>query len=138
MGGNGRLREDRGVAICRGGNRLPLGDQKSVGSDAERGVVMKAAPAAPLEVSEAKFLLELEVIALNAPAQFGEINQTGKADVLWQCRQPVLGRLLLISRHEQVGKCAGYEQAMSILVEAAVADHDEAEHPFDDVEGMLD
>jgi hypothetical protein len=29
-------------------------------------------------------------------------------------------------------------QAMSVLVEAAVADHDEAERPLDDVEGMLD
>jgi hypothetical protein len=44
----------------------------------------------------------------------------------------------MAAHHEQVGKCAGHEQAMSIFVGAAVADHDEAEHSFDDVEGMLD
>ena len=59
---------------------------------------MKAAPAASLEVSQAEFLLELQVVALDAPAQFGEINQTGKADILWQRRQPILGRLGLALR----------------------------------------
>ena len=44
----------------------------------------------------------------------------------------------MAARHEQVGKCAGNEQAMSVLVQPAVADHDEAEYPLDDVEGMLD
>ena len=46
-------------------------------------------------MSEAELLLELQVVALDTPAQFGEINQTGKADGLWQRRQPILGRLLL-------------------------------------------
>ena len=44
----------------------------------------------------------------------------------------------MAARHEQVGERAGDKQAMSVLVEPAVADHDEAEQPLDDVEGMLD
>ena len=44
----------------------------------------------------------------------------------------------MAARHEQVGEGAGDEQAMSVLVEPAVANHDEAEQPLDDVEGMLD
>src|SRR5882724_12722238 len=56
---------------------------------------MKAAPAASLEVSKAEFLLELLVVALDAPAQLGQIDQTGKVDGLRQGRQPVLCRFLL-------------------------------------------
>ena len=47
----------------RRGNRLPLGDQESVGQDAQRGVVMEAAPTPPFEMPEPNFLLEFLVIA---------------------------------------------------------------------------
>ena len=57
--------------------------------------MMKAAPAASLEVAKAEFLLEVVIVTLGAPAQFGPINQAGKADRLRQHRQPVLRRLLL-------------------------------------------
>src|SRR5215831_12803244 len=42
------------------------------------------------------------------------------------------------SRHEQIGQCAGDDEAMSVLCQSAVAYLDEAEHPFDDPNRMLD
>jgi hypothetical protein len=39
-----------------------------VGCDAQRGVVMKAAPSASLELPEPNLLLEFLIIALDAPA----------------------------------------------------------------------
>src|ERR1700710_537673 len=50
-------------------------DEKAVCRYAQRRVVVKAAPAAPLEMPQAKFLLELLVIALNTPAQFCESHE---------------------------------------------------------------
>src|SRR5262249_10525887 len=67
----------------------------AVGGDAEGGVMMKATPAAALIVAEPDLLLEFLIVAFDAPAQFGEIDQTGEADVLGQSRQPILCRLLL-------------------------------------------
>jgi hypothetical protein len=59
---------------------------------------MQAAPAASLVVPEAKFLLELLIVPLDPPAQLGPINQILKANRLWQCGQPVFGRLGLVLR----------------------------------------
>src|SRR4030081_2812827 len=53
--------------------------------------MMKAAPAASLIVSEPDLLLELLIVALDAPAQFGEIDQLAEADLLRQGREPVFG-----------------------------------------------
>ena len=55
----------RGCRQLRG-NPRPLGDQESVGGDAQGGVMMEAAPAAPFIVSQAQFLFELLVIARDA------------------------------------------------------------------------
>jgi len=82
--GNGRFREDRGGTRSRGGNRLPLGDQEPVGGDAQRGVVVEAAPTAPLVVPEAEFLLQFLVVALDPPAQLGAVDQLGEGDVIGQ------------------------------------------------------
>jgi hypothetical protein len=52
------------------GNRLPLGDQESVGGDAQGGVMMETSPAAPFVVAKPDLLLEVMVIAssnLGAP-----------------------------------------------------------------------
>ena len=46
--------------------------------------MMEAAPATPLKVSEPDFLFQLLIIALDAPAQFGQIDQTGEANILRQ------------------------------------------------------
>jgi hypothetical protein len=40
--------------------------------------------------------------------------------------------------HEQIGQCTGHEQAMSVLVELAVAHLGKAEHPLADPDRMLD
>src|SRR5882672_6820851 len=57
--------------------------------------MMEAAPAAPLKMRKPNLLLELLIVTLDAPAQFGEIDQTSKGNILRQCREPVFGRLLL-------------------------------------------
>src|SRR5215203_2793162 len=56
---------------------------------------METAPAAPLIVPQSEFLLELLVVALDAPPELGEFDQAREADLLWQRREPVFGRLLL-------------------------------------------
>src|SRR5260370_26015434 len=53
--------------------------------------MVKAAPPAALIMSEPDFLLELLVVAFDAPAQLGVIDQTIKGDVLRQVREPVAG-----------------------------------------------
>ena len=42
------------------------------------------------------------------------------------------------ARHEQIGQRAGHEQAMSVLLETAIAHLGEAEHPLDDPDRMFD
>ncbi len=51
---------------------------KSIGRDAQRAVMMETGPSAPLVVPEPNFLLELLVIALDAPAHFGDVDQTSE------------------------------------------------------------
>src|SRR4030081_3607179 len=55
--------------------------------------MMKATPAASFIVPEPDFLLELLIIALDAPAQLGGIDQIAECDAARQSREPVLGRL---------------------------------------------
>src|SRR5918912_3520579 len=55
--------------------------------------MMEAAPAAPLVVSQAQFLFQLLVIALDPPAQFGEIDQALEGYVRRDGGQPVFGGL---------------------------------------------
>src|SRR5436853_402693 len=56
---------------------------------------MEAAPSPAFEVPEPNLLLELLIIALDAPAQLSQIDEGGKIDVFRQGRQPVFDRLLL-------------------------------------------
>ena len=56
--------------------------------------MMEAAPASALEMPEPDFLLEIAIVALDAPTQLGEIDETGKADGLRQGGEPVFRRLL--------------------------------------------
>jgi hypothetical protein len=55
-------------------------------------VVMEAAPSTSFEVGKAQFGFELFVVALDAPAQLGPIDETGKLDIFGQAREPVFGR----------------------------------------------
>ena len=93
--GYGKFREQRGGTRSTGGNRLPLGDQESVGRNAQRGVVMEAAPPTPFKMAESKLLLKLLIVALDAPAQFGDVDQPAERDVFRKGREPVFGRLVL-------------------------------------------
>jgi len=68
IAGNGRFRAALGGA--------PLGDQESVGRDTQGGVVVEAAPSAAFEMPEPDLLFEILVVAVDAPAQFGEVDQT--------------------------------------------------------------
>jgi hypothetical protein len=47
-------------------------------------MVMKAAPSAALEMAQPNLLLELLIIALDAPAQFGDVDQAIEGDGVWE------------------------------------------------------
>src|SRR5262252_11073359 len=55
--------------------------------------MMEASPSAPLEVAEPNLLLEFLIVALDAPAQLGKIDEAPKADARRQRREPIFGRL---------------------------------------------
>src|SRR3954471_22508709 len=59
-------------------------------------MVVEAAPAAALIVPEPEFLLELLVVAFDAPSELGKFNQARETNVLRQGREPVFGGLLLV------------------------------------------
>src|SRR3954469_22294337 len=81
-----------------GGNPHPFGDQEAIGCKAQTGMVVEAAPAAALVVPEPQFLLELLVVAFDAPPELGKFDQAREADVLRQGREPVFGGLPLAFR----------------------------------------
>ena len=56
---------------------------------------MEAAPAAPFEMPEPDLLLEFLIVALDAPAQLGDVDQRSKAMFFGKRREPVFGRLVL-------------------------------------------
>src|SRR6266536_5940161 len=53
-------------------------------------MVIEAAPAAALEMVEPELVLELLIVALDAPAQLGEADEVGERRRLRQRRQPIL------------------------------------------------
>src|SRR3954453_8311665 len=57
--------------------------------------MVEAAPSSAFKMPETDFLLELKVVALDAPAQLGEVDQTMEGDVRRQRRQEVFGWLFL-------------------------------------------
>src|ERR1044072_3582218 len=61
-------------------------------------MVVEPAPAAALVVPQPEFLLELLVVALDAPPELGAFDQAREADILRQGREPVRGGLLLAFR----------------------------------------
>src|SRR5437899_8818792 len=56
---------------------------------------MEASPSSSFEVAEPDLLLEFLVVTLDAPAEFGQIDEASEANVAGQARKPVLGRLFL-------------------------------------------
>src|SRR3954466_1222837 len=59
---------------------------------------MEPAPAAPLIMPQSEFLLELLVVALDAPAQLGQRDEAVEGDVLGKGGEPVFRRPLLLRR----------------------------------------
>jgi len=76
----------------RGGKSTPLGHQEAIGGYAECGVMMEAAPTAPFEVAQAKFLFQFFVVAFDDPALFGQSDKVPQSDAFYQVRQPVFAR----------------------------------------------
>src|SRR3981189_1490003 len=58
----------------------------------------EAAPPAPFVIAKARFLLELLIIALDPPPQFGQIDQTIEGGIFGQGRKPIFGRLGFVFR----------------------------------------
>ena len=54
---------------------------------------MESAPASPFEMGEAEFAFEFLVVALDAPAQFGRVDENVERGVFGQGRKPVFRRL---------------------------------------------
>src|ERR1700680_3276143 len=73
-------------------SRDSLREEEGVGGDTQRGVVVKAAPTAALEMAEAKLLFELLVVALDTPAQLGDAHQFLERSGGGQGAQEVFGR----------------------------------------------
>src|SRR6476619_6408176 len=55
-------------------------------------MMMKAAPSASFIVAEPEFLLQFLIVALDPPAQFGEIDEIPQRHIGWQTGQPILRR----------------------------------------------
>ena len=80
------------------GESSPARQSETHSGDAHRGVVVEAAPSTAFEMSKSDFLLELLIVALDAPAQFGEVNQISKGNVLRKVEsQYLVGSFLLLA-----------------------------------------
>ena len=69
-----------------------LQGQKAIGGDAQAGVVMEAGPVASFVVTQPEFLLEFQVVPLDAPAPFDRMDEGMEGDVFGERRKPVAGR----------------------------------------------
>src|ERR1700741_4753910 len=66
--GKGRFFEDISGARARGGKSGPFGHQESISGNAHRRVMMEPSPASSFEMTEPDLLLQLLIVALDAPA----------------------------------------------------------------------
>ncbi len=94
--------------VAGGGKKASLQHQEAIGGNRQGGMVMKAAPVSSFKMTEAKFLLQLFVVALDAPAQLDDGHQFAQTNRERQVRQPVFGWLLLRCRPlDQQPLCRG-------------------------------
>src|ERR1700749_3326259 len=75
------------------GKKAALGNQKTVGCDAQAGMMMKTAPVAGLVMAKAELLLDLLVIPLDPPARLGNPHEALQRRALGQIGEPALGWL---------------------------------------------
>src|SRR5215469_11228880 len=85
-----RRAEALAAARASGGKSAAFGDQEAVGGNAERGMMMEAAPGTALEVVKPQFLLEFLEVALDSPAQLGRPDQFFKWCGRSKVSQPIL------------------------------------------------
>ena len=102
----------------------PVREQEAVRGNAQGGVMMKAAPAPSLVVAQAELLLEILIIAFNAPAHLGGLDQIQKRGVGRQRRQPILGRFGLTDRPFDQQPLLRTWSAQPLLVAVSRADSD--------------
>jgi hypothetical protein len=58
------------------GKTVPLSYQEPIGCDAKCGVMVKSAPASAFKVTQAQFLLQFLIVALNDPAMFRHLDHS--------------------------------------------------------------
>ena len=75
-----------------------LTDQVAVGGDTECGVMMKPAPTAAFVLSQPELLLELLIVALDAPTPLGRGHQGLERGVGRQVGQPIFAGLRVAAR----------------------------------------
>src|SRR5512137_2101836 len=75
-----------------------LDEQEAVRGDAQRRVMVEAPPTTALEMAKPQFLLELLVVALDAPTQLGQARQLLDGGRHGQRTQEVLGRFRFVAR----------------------------------------
>src|SRR5215472_17462913 len=85
-----RRAEVLAAARACGGKSAAFGDQEAIGGNAERGMMMEAAPETALEVVKPQFLLEFLEVALDSPAQLGRPDQLPKWCGRGKISQPLL------------------------------------------------
>ena len=86
------------------GNRVPLGDQESVGCDTQRGMMVEAPPSSPFEMSQPNFLLEFLIVALDPPSQLGDIDELTELDIFRQASRTNI--LSALYRHRAIRSAA--------------------------------
>src|SRR5512134_2580857 len=69
----------------------PLQHEKAVSGNTETRMMMEPSPAAPFEVMEPEFALELLVVALDHPARLRGRDQVLEGDLRRQRGKPVVG-----------------------------------------------
>ncbi len=65
---------------------VTLRHQETVHCNAQAGVVVKAGPTPPLIMTQTLVLLQILVIALDAPAHVCNAHQITERACLWECR----------------------------------------------------
>jgi hypothetical protein len=78
-----------------GEKTVSLGHQEPIGGNAERGVVVKTAPAPSFEMAQPQFLFQFLVIALDNPTLFSQSHQIPQLGWRRPSGKPVFGRLAL-------------------------------------------
>ena len=71
------------------GNRFPFAHKEAVSCYAECCVVVKTTPTSTFVMGQSEFAFQLLVIAFDAPAQFGFVDENLQRRVLGQGREPI-------------------------------------------------